>query len=246
MPKRKRDKFDGFDFFRFPSIPHLLWLGEKNGAREDKVLSPFQVSDLLSGGVVVEEKLDGANVGISISSDREIMIQNRGQYLGFPYSGQFYRLNAWLAQHESGLLDVLQSNLILFGEWCAARHSLSYDALPDWFLMFDVYDRGAGMFWDTDRRNALAKQIGLFVVPQIFCGHITLNGLTQLVLNEHSRYRSGKPLEGVVVRHEAGGWTTGRAKLVRPDFVQSIDAHWRTRAIEWNRIDWKWQENRFS
>lgn len=29
-----------------------------------------------------------------------------------------------------------------------------------------------------------------------------------------------------------------RAKLVRPDFAQAIDTHWRKRTIEWNRVDW--------
>ncbi|KAB7549801.1 DNA ligase, partial [Verminephrobacter sp. Larva24] len=26
------------------------------------------------------------------------------------------------------------------------------------------------------------------------------------------------------------------AKLIRPDFTQAIDTHWRKRAIEWNRV----------
>lgn len=29
-----------------------------------------------------------------------------------------------------------------------------------------------------------------------------------------------------------------RAKLVRPDFAQAVDTHWRKRTIEWNRADW--------
>jgi len=30
-------------------------------------------------------------------------------------------------------------------------------------------------------------------------------------------------------------WLQARVKLVRPDFAQAIDAHWRSRRIEWNR-----------
>jgi hypothetical protein len=41
----------------------------------------------------------------------------------------------------------------------------------------------------------------------------------------------------VVVRQESALWCEARAKLVRPDFTQAIDAHWRRRAIEWNRVD---------
>lgn len=234
------------DFFRFPSIPHLAWLGQGRGAREDKVLSLAEARDLLSRGVVVEEKLDGANLGISLSGSGDIRVQNRGQYIELPCSGQFSRLTSWLMQHENFLRDILKPNLVIFGEWCAAKHSLSYDALPDWFLMFDVYDRDEGMFWDTRRRNAFAGMVGLFVVPRICYGHKTLEELTRLVMSERSQYRGGKPLEGIVVRNEAEGWSGRRAKLVRPDFVQSIEAHWRSRPIEWNRIDWGWREARLS
>ena len=27
-----------------------------------------------------------------------------------------------------------------------------------------------------------------------------------------------------------------RAKLVRADFTQTIEAHWKSRALEWNRV----------
>lgn len=53
-----------------------------------------------------------------------------------------------------------------------------------------------------------------------------------------SRYRAELPLEGLVVRRESADWCEARAKLVRPDFAQAIDTHWRKRAIEWNRVDW--------
>ncbi|MCY1215424.1 RNA ligase [compost metagenome] len=226
------------DFFRFPTTPHLAWLAKDGMPRDDKVLSPIEAQSLLSGDVVVEEKLDGANLGLSLAPDGMLRIQNRGQYLGEPYAGQFARLPLWLVQHEPGLRAVLRPELMLFGEWCAARHSLGYDALPDWFLLFDVYDRGNGHFWSTSRRNALAAEAGLFIVPQVSSGRVTLVALKQLVMNMPSRYRTGLPLEGVVVRRESGDWCEARAKLVRPDFAQAIDTHWRKRSIEWNRVDW--------
>lgn len=226
------------DFFRFPTTPHLAWLAKDGMPRDDKVLSPAEAQALLSGDVVVEEKLDGANLGLSLSPDGALRAQNRGQYLSEPYVGQFARLPAWLAQRESGLHAVLRPELRLFGEWCAARHSLDYDTLPDWFLLFDVYDRRKGRFWSTARRNALAAEVGLVTVPQVSSGRTTLSVLKQLVMDTPSRYRAGLPLEGVVVRRESGEWCEARAKLVRPDFAHAINTHWRKRAIEWNRVDW--------
>lgn len=224
-------------FFRFPHTPHLAWLGE-GSPRDDKVMSPNEVTALLAGDVVVEEKLDGANLGLSLAADGQLRTQNRGQYLAEPHAGQFARLPAWLAQHEAELRGVLTPDLILFGEWCAARHSLDYAALPDWFLLFDVYDRTAGRFWSSTRRNKLASRAGLVTVPSVLHGKTTLTALRQVVTTKQSHYRAG-PLEGVVIRRESADWCDARAKLVRPDFTQAIDTHWRKRAIEWNRIDWK-------
>lgn len=203
--------------------------------RDDKVLSPAEVKSLLTGDVVVEEKLDGANLGLSLAANGQLRAQNRGQYLDEPHAGQFSRLPAWLAQHGEALRAALSPALILFGEWCAARHSLDYAALPDWFMLFDVYDRTAGNFWSTSRRNALAQVANLLTVPQVFQGKTTESALKQLAANTPSRYRAGA-LEGLVVRRETPEWCVARAKLVRPDFTQAIDTHWRKRAIAWNRM----------
>jgi ATP-dependent RNA circularization protein (DNA/RNA ligase family) len=224
------------DFFRFPHTPHLAWLAV-GAPRDDKVLSSQEVTALLSGDVVVEEKLDGANLGISLDTKGQLRTQNRGQYLSEPHAGQFSRLPAWLAQHGEALYSVLTHDLILFGEWCAARHSLDYAALPDWFLLFDVYDRSVGRFWSTSRRNILARSTGLLTVPQVMHGNFTLAELKTAVMDTPSHYRQGA-LEGVVIRSESADWCENRAKLVRPDFTQSIETHWRKRAIEWNRVDY--------
>lgn len=221
------------DFFRFPHTPHLVWLG-REAPRDDKVLSRVEVHALLAGEVVVEEKLDGANLGLSLAPDGRLRVQNRGQYLAEPHAGQFARLPAWLARHGDVLGHVLAPDLIIFGEWCAARHSLDYAALPDWFLLFDVYDRSAGRFWCSSRRRALAVSAGLATVPQIACGTYSVAALKKLVVTSNSRYRQG-PLEGVVIRRESALWCEARAKLVRADFTQAIDTHWRRHAIEWNR-----------
>lgn len=222
------------DFFRFPHTSHLLWLGEGE-PRGDKVLLAHELSEMLSHELVVEEKLDGANLGISLDSGGLLQAQNRGSYLERPYSGQFSRLNSWVGQHEHILQSALTPNLILFGEWCAAQHSLDYHALPDWFLLFDVYDRDTGKFWSIERRNAFAKQLGFAVVPQLTRGKFNNTQLTSYLAQAQSRYRRG-PVEGIVLRHDSSLWNDARAKLVNKDFVQAIEEHWRSRSIQWNQV----------
>jgi ATP-dependent RNA circularization protein (DNA/RNA ligase family) len=228
-------------FFRFPHTPHLTWL-VPGTPRDDKVLSSLEASALLGADVVVEEKLDGANLGFSLSPEGQLRSQNRGQYLHSPHAGQFARLPDWLAMHgetlRSALAQHLQrdaADLMLFGEWCAARHSLGYDHLPDWFLLFDVYDRRLGRFWSSSRRNALATTLGLATVPQLLWGRFALQQLEELLDSQRSQFRQGA-LEGIVIRRESSDWCEARAKLVRPDFTQAIDEHWSRRRVEWNQL----------
>lgn len=225
-------------FHRFPHTPHLTWLGAAQ-PRDDKILSSLEAAELLSGEVVIEEKLDGANLGFSLSAEGELRAQNRGQYLAEPHGGQFARLSQWLAIHGSGIGDVLLEHadrgLMLFGEWCAARHSLSYTQLPDWFLLFDVLEAATNRFWSSTRRDVLAAQLGLATTPRLASGRFALAELTTKVDSWPSRFRDG-PLEGIVVRRESAQWCDSRAKLVRSDFTQAIGEHWRNRRVEWNRL----------
>jgi len=223
------------EFFRFPNTPHLFWLGQGQ-PRDDKILSETETAALLQDEVLIEEKLDGANLGISLDEQGELHAQNRGQYLPQPFSGQFSRLNSWLGQHGESLRQMLTPELILFGEWCAARHSLDYDRLPDWFLLFDVYDREAGKFWSLERRNRLAQELGINTVPLLKRARVTRDQLIQLLDDTRSQYRHGK-VEGIVIRCDSPLWCENRAKLVNREFVQTIEDHWRSRAIEWNLVN---------
>ncbi|MDF2864757.1 MAG: ligase [Achromobacter mucicolens] len=225
------------EFFRFPHTPHIAWLGDGR-PRDDKVLGADEVAALLSAPVVVEEKIDGANLGFSVDRDGRLQVQNRGQYLNEPYSGQFQRLPEWISVHGAVLTESLQSRqLIAFGEWCAARHSLDYSALPDWWLLFDIYDRQAGRFWSTRRRNEFADAVRVPTVTRLVEGHQTEDSLKRILSDARSRFREGAP-EGLVVRREDESWLLARGKLVRTDFIQTIDKHWRSRKLEWNRVLW--------
>lgn len=222
------------DFFRFPQTPHLTWLGQGR-PRDDKVLSDADVQALLAGEVVVEEKVDGANLGLSTSEEGHLQVQNRGAYLDPEQSPpQFRPLWPWLTAREEGLVDALWPDLILFGEWCYAVHSVAYDRLPDWFLGFDVYDRSVGRFWSSGRRNGLCARAGLHVVPSLGRGRFTLGQLCHL-LKETSRVGGG-PIEGIVVRREDDGFTAARAKLVRAEFAQAIEQHWSAGPLRRNEM----------
>lgn len=221
-------------FFRFPHTPHLAWFGEGR-PRDDKVLSHDEASALLTGDVVVEEKVDGANIGFSVGSGGDLRIQNRGSYLDLDHAHpQFRPLGTWLQVRKADLVEALGQDLMLFGEWCYAVHSVTYHRLPDWFLGFDVYDHSVAQFLDTARRDGLLESLGLHPVPRIARGRFSVDGLEALLAK---RSRVGDEfVEGVVVRSESGGFTTGRAKLVRAEFTQAINEHWSKNPLRRNGL----------
>lgn len=218
---------------KFPSTPHLAWLGG-SGVRDDKVLTPSEVAAFLSGPVIVEEKVDGANLGISLDRAGQMHFQNRGNWLDGKLTGQWERLRGWAAEHEARIVDVLPKDQILFGEWCYAMHSIRYDRLPDWFLVFDVFNRKDRRFWSAARRDALAAAARLATVPKVSSGVFTQTEL--LAMLDGPSALGGGPREGLYLRREEGKWLLDRAKIVRPDFTQAISKHWSRKSLVLNAI----------
>jgi ATP-dependent RNA circularization protein (DNA/RNA ligase family) len=177
----------------------------------------------LRNPVVVEEKVDGANLGISFDSDGNLLVQNRGSLLERGTKGQFAPLWTWLTGHEATLFDALENRLILFGEWCYARHSIHYTRLPDWFLAFDVFDKREKRFLSTARRDEIVSSMHLATVPKVTSGVLSLGEVSRSI-GLSSLYEG--PMEGVYLRQESESWLIQRAKVVRPEFVEQIGAHW--------------------
>ncbi len=221
------------DLCKFPSTPHIGWLSNQP-VRGDKILSPSEVHELLSNRVQIEEKIDGANLGISVGPDGKLRFQNRGNWLEGKLTGQWTRLRGWAAAREIRLREHLPENHVLFGEWCYAKHSIEYDHLPDWFLAFDVYDCFSGRFWSSARRDGLLRQMEISPVPSIACGRYTLFQLGQMLENSSAYGSSSR--EGIYLRREHGDWLVSRAKLIRPEFVQQISEHWSKGPIHSNRL----------
>jgi hypothetical protein len=139
----------------------------------------------------------------------------------------------WLALREAMLASVLGQSLILFGEWCYAEHSVPYSSLPDWFLAFDIYDRRSARFWSRVRRDTLAREAGLAIVPLLAEGTFSLADLKMHL----GRSRLGEvAIEGIYLRWDENDWLVARAKVVRSGWVMSSDEHWSARPLKTNRL----------
>jgi hypothetical protein len=220
-------------FHKFPHTPHLVWFG--NGSpRDDKVLKPAEVTEFLSGEVIVEEKVDGANLGLSLGPDGRVRAQSRGNYLASGRShAQWNPLWPWLAERRAILENGLSGGLMLFGEWCYARHTVPYDALPDWFLGFDIFEPGSRRFWPVDRRNAWLHECGLASVPEVKRGRIQLKQVTPLLATSAVGHI---PMEGIYLRRDNSEGLQSRAKVVSAAFKQQIEEHWTRRSVVPNHL----------
>lgn len=221
------------ELHKFPRTPHLLWLGPGK-PRDDKVLTPAEAAKFLSGEVVVEEKVDGANLGVSVGPAGGLRAQSRGNYLAPGKShAQWNLLWPWLARRREALEEGLRGGLMLFGEWCYARHSVEYDALPDWFLAFDIYEIEFRRFWAVDRRNQWLRGRRILPVPEVGRGRFQRGQIPSLL----GPSRVGHvPMEGVYLRCEKEGYLQARAKVVSPAFALQIGEHWTRRAAVPNRL----------
>lgn len=221
------------DFFKFPSTAHLAVLADIN-IRSDKVLSETACLEFLRHTLVVEEKIDGANLGISFDTEGNYLLQNRGAYLQIPASGQWKKLEQWLNPKIDILFEILADRYILFGEWCYAQHSVFYNCLPDWFLGFDLYDKQTRKFLSTVHRNKKFSKMQISPVPFIAKEQFVFSEL--LTLLSQSKV-SDQLAEGIYLRLDQGDWLLQRAKLVRPSFIQSVGEHWSRSAIKVNQLN---------
>jgi ATP-dependent RNA circularization protein (DNA/RNA ligase family) len=218
-------------FFKFPSTPHLIMLGG-NSVRDDKVLSPENREAFLKNILIVEEKIDGANLGISFNAQGSLILQNRGSILSPPYSGQWKKLEGWLPPRLEILFDHLFDRYILFGEWCFAKHSVKYSRLPDYFLGFDIFDKENCQFFSLKRRNRTFEQMDISSVPFIRKGIFTLPQLEALMGRSCFGPEQG---EGIYLRYDEERWLKQRAKIVKAKFIQNIDIHWTRKTIIQNQ-----------
>lgn len=197
----------------------------------------------------IEEKVDGANFGLSLSSGK-IIAQNRSHYISSGDHAQFSPLASWVEEHRTSLTNILshgvQSNnkaasqgLVLYGEWVVARHSLPYQRLPAHFIAFDIYDRKLERFWSRSRLHSIMKGSGIPVVPLIKHGKLdtfdavssssqSFRNFLLTLLETKSKFRNdGGYVEGIILRIDDNNesdnnksmWLKSRMKIVRPDFV---------------------------
>ncbi len=232
------------DFTKYPRTPHLF--GSK-GTADDKHLSEAESEEFIADeSLIVEEKIDGTNVGIHFSGDGELMLQCRGHLISDGMHPQYDLFKQWAAVKRNVLEERLEQKFILFGEWVYARHSVFYRQLTHYFLEFDIYDKEQTRFLDLEQRLEILDGTGIETVPVLSRGSAKRAELDKLIgpsmfdsqFENPKTNRTDDLMEGLYLRTESDGVVSGRAKYVRPEFVEKIQQsnHWQHRAMVPNKL----------
>lgn len=205
-PEKRYDKWGQImaDFVKYPRTRHIVGSSLQKGDLGDYV----SYEELEGKYLVIEEKIDGANVGISFDKDWNLKLQSRGHYLvGGDYS-QFDQFKTWANTYSSVFFDILGTRYIMYGEWMSNLHTIYYDLLPHFFMEFDIFDTlgltsgtETETFLSTNRRKQMIKNVDVqihqvLVLTEGICKNGQVNGITipQYVGNSHFQSRKNREI----------------------------------------------------
>src|SRR5207244_11665666 len=129
----------------YPRMPHLV---PGRGTRDDRVLGDADCKLILSRPVLVEEKLDGANVAVWLEGGR-VECALRSGLGGQDRARQLGPLRAWLAPRNDELVELLVENA-MYAEWLYLTHTIRYDRLPAYFVGLDLWSPTGGFLHPGD------------------------------------------------------------------------------------------------
>ena len=211
-------------FYKYPRIPHIPG---SRGTDDDVYV------DMPTGTFEVYEKLDGACVGITMDENDTLRFMNRGGWIDEkrPHE-QWGALKKWAYENYDkwyhlfhGVL--LAPDVIVFGEWLWAEHTIHYSKLPDYFMVFDIWNPING--FGINSPSLFMERVGLKVTPKI--GETT-NLADWLANNKHEPLYANR-FEGFIFRDVL---EYGRVfKYVLPSF-QLGQEHWYNKAVIKNEL----------
>ena len=233
--------------YKYPRTQHIESSRLQPG---DEDLDAIPFSQISSEYLVIEEKVDGANAGISFSEEGKLLLQSRGHYLTGGFRERHFSLfKQWANVFAQPLFEVLGSRYVLYGEWLYAKHTIFYTDLTHYFLEFDIYDKAEKFFLDTPSRKKLREGLP-FIIPVkvLYEGEVKklkelvdLVGVSLFIRNQHFELLSQvcqslklkenlvkqetdpSPLmEGLYVKVEKDGRVVRRLKWIRPSFMTSV------------------------
>lgn len=204
-----------------PPYPRIPLVAAVSGAQPDDLLaSKAERGRILTLTDGIEEKLDGASVCLWLDQTRAVQVAGRSGPGGMDRARQVGRLKAWAGERVDSLRSLLDHCHAIYGEWLWRRHSIFYDALPDFLIVTDLWSETTG-FFPLDERDELAWTARLATPPMLARkAPVSVAGLSKLI----GRSRFGhEVMEGLILRARRG---PPLGKYVAPGFRRVSDQDW--------------------
>lgn len=206
-----------------PPYPRTVLLPYKPNASKDDIIASEREAKVIFGGhLSIEEKVDGASVGMALFEEHPIIrskdyILHKGNT-----KGQFATIWNWFYRHQNRFKHIAGLGpFSVYGEWMVRSHGIFYSKLPDWFIAYDVYNYEVGAFLSPVTARRLLEDAG-FAIPALrFQGVFTgtyddLEGIAALPATW-----SEERAEGVYIKVCNQEVIKARFKMVQPDFQRS-------------------------
>lgn len=180
--------------------------------------------------IIVQEKLDGSNVGVARLEGVIIPLTRAGYVADTSPYEQHWRFGEWVYANQGRFLAVLNDGERLCGEWLMQAHGTRYELKHEPFVAFDLM-RGTIRMTVDDLSQRIA--VGDFVLPRRIHDGGPLSIQDVLKAIQQSGHGAIDPVEGAVWRVERNAQInrsqSGRAwivdylaKYVRPDKVDGL------------------------
>lgn len=211
-------------YVKHPRTWHLPWSAAIT--KDDRTLAPFTVASWDGNETVVTEKMDGENT---------TMYRNYVHARSVDYSSHPSRTRIKALHAEIG--HSIPNGWRICGENLAAVHSIHYNRLPSFFLVFSIWDeRNVCLSWDDT--VLYAATLGLNTVPVRWRGIWRTQTIPDAISEPRNRFIQGE-VEGYVVRpleeFPYGEYSCRVGKSVRAYHVQT-HGHWMRSKLEWNGV----------
>jgi hypothetical protein len=197
-------KFKPLGKSNYGSIPHLpgsrVGEGDHHCHEGQEVIACIRARDKWDR-IIVQEKLDGSNVGVA-RVGYEIIPLTRAGYAAdtSPYH-QHQVFDRWVKRNSDRFMDVLLDGERLCGEWLLVAHGTKYRMHHECFVAFDIIgDGNKRVPYDDFKYRA---GLGGFVTPHVVHdgGPIPIGSVMD-ILGEHGFHGAQEAVEGAVWRVE--------------------------------------------
>lgn len=210
------------DHIKYPRTYHAPWTGSTT--KDDKVCKN-------------DDHFQGKEVVATIKMDGE----NTTMYQDYIHARS---INSGPHETRNKVKDIwaqvgyqLSKGERICGENLYAKHSIAYEGLPSYFMVFSWWEESTCLSWEDTVFNAAVLELD--VVPVMYEGTYDRD----LIQEIYERDFKGEGCEGYVIRlageFEYGQFKNSVMKYVDPKFRQKVNSahgHWISKKIEPNKL----------